>query len=242
MWAPHTVCCVEFVWDLIYYITKAVLRVYLCRGGKGPLVYKSNVTSENITLACPENIPWFSALLKNIICFAQVKREQGVWADNTAFWLEAKAARTEESHLLCEAGPQPGTAWKGDSKSDKEVTILPHGQQRVTWSGGGGTQKRARTLGPSLVTSLQGSSPIYKDASRHHASSCFQVLWIRLHVLAWGTHLRLIRWMMCDMKGKKKAIANSWWTILSPSKVQPAKLMQAQTLPAVCGQQKNFVI
>lgn len=144
MWAPHTVCCVEFVWDLIYYITKAVLRVYLCRGGKGPLVYKSNVTSENITLACPENIPWFSALLKNIICFAQVKREQGVWADNTAFWLEAKAARTEESHLLCEAGPQPGTAWKGDSKSDKEVTILPHGQQRVTWSGGGGALRKGQ--------------------------------------------------------------------------------------------------
>lgn len=31
MWTPHTVCHVEFVWDLIYYITKAVLTVYLCR-------------------------------------------------------------------------------------------------------------------------------------------------------------------------------------------------------------------
>lgn len=57
MWTPHTVCHVEFVWDLTHYITKAVLSVYFMQEKNRLLLFKSNVTSENRTLECLESIP-----------------------------------------------------------------------------------------------------------------------------------------------------------------------------------------
>ena len=68
--SPRSLSCGICV-DLIYYITKAALRVYLCRRENRPLLCKSNVASETITLEFLESVTWFLDPLKNIICFTQ---------------------------------------------------------------------------------------------------------------------------------------------------------------------------
>lgn len=74
MWTPHTVHHVEFVWDLIYYITKAVLSVYFLQGKK-----KKKGCSHISQMSHQKTGLWnvqkafqcFFDPLKNIICPSQ---------------------------------------------------------------------------------------------------------------------------------------------------------------------------
>lgn len=101
----------EFVWDLIYDITKVALRVYLCRGGKRAsfIEVKCHFRKYYSGMSGKHSVVLLDPQKYNMICFAQQVNKSEVYemVMQLSDWKLKLLELWKESRRLHEAGPRP---------------------------------------------------------------------------------------------------------------------------------------